>query len=307
MDDLCLWMPFSPYRVPEWRWRRAAQLHQTGRRIERRVDDEWVRHARDALHGRGRTGTPAAAVQAAREVWVGDPDRRGEIEARLLAGDTDAAIADQRALPELVVAAYALVYFDVRPAVASGASDWVLAQAVGYSPFGGFTAPLPWASWRLAAVAGGPLFADVVIAATTGRPLPPAFSGPGGADEVRVREFARLWVAAMAAVTPAAFAPVIREYRRVRTADSRRHGGKVRVEPMVLAMESYLLSRAVVGMKGDASVAAEHSLRDDPIVVTASSAGRTCGTGGERAREKQQARPPLAEPSDRSTRRTHAA
>jgi len=307
MDDLRLWMPGSPFRRPEWRWLRAVYLNQTGRRFDRRVDDDWVKHARDAIRGRGRSTSPAATVRAAQELWEGDPDRRGEIETRLLAGDTDVVIAGRMALPEKVIDAYSEVFFDVRPALATEATDWVLAEAAGFSPFAGFTRPLPWASWRLAAVAGGPLFVDVVIAATTGRPLPPAFSNSGGADEVRVRELARLWVAAMAAVTPAAFAGVMREYRRLRSDDARRRGRKVGVEPVLLAMESFLVSRAVAGTKGGASVATGHSLRDDSVVVTVPSSGQACGTGGGRAGGMQQTRLPSPELSRHSTGRTHAA
>ncbi len=304
MDDFLRWMPDSPYRVPEWRWLRAMHLNETGRRIDRRVDDAWVKHARDALRGRGRAGTLAATVRAAREMWNGDPDRRGEVEARLLAGDGDAAVAARTALPEEVIAAYAEVFFCVRPTLK--ATDWVLSEAVGYSPFIGFFAPLPWASWRLAAVAGGPLFADVVIATFTGRPLPPEFTEFGGADEVRVREFARLWVASMAAVTPAAFAVVLREYRRLRQDDARRRGRKVRVGPMVLAMESLLLSRSVVGIKNKPLATVGHHGREGVSDVHDQVGGTTHPHAGESASSRQHARPSSERPG-LSPRRTHAA
>lgn len=250
MDDFSRWLPFSPFRRPEWRWLRATYLHQTGRRRDRRLDDAWVDHARDALRGRGRGRSPADDVRAARGVWEGDPDRRGEVEARLLAADGDGEIASRTGVPERVVAAYAEVFFEVRPALATGGSDWLMSEAVGHSPFGGFTRPRPWAAWRLAAVAGGPRLMDVVIAATTGRPLPAAFAA-GGEDERHVRELARLWVALMAAVTPAAFAAVLRDYRRLRTADAKRRGRPAAARSMVDVMESLLLSRSVSGVSPD--------------------------------------------------------
>ena len=297
MDDLRHWMPGSPFRRPEWRWLRATHLNQTGRRIDRRVDDAWVEHARDAIRGRGRTNSSAAAVRAAREVWKGDRDRRGEVEARLLAGCTDADVADRVRLSERVVAAYAEVFFCVRPAVAAGASDWLLSEAVGYSTVFGFTRPLPHAAWRLAAVFGGPLFADVVIAATTGRPLPPAFRDPGGADELRVREMARLWAASMAAVTPAAFAGVLRDHRRLRTADDRRRGRKERVEPRILAMTSFLLS---------GSAAAGRHGRSDASGLSESAIDTTRGSGGEGAGSGRKYRLPSAGRPGPATRRTLA-
>lgn len=295
MDDIGRWLPDSPFCVPEWRWLRAAYLVEAGRRYDHRVDDEWVRHARDARRGRGRSNSPAATVREAREVWAGDPDRRGEVEARLLAGCTDADVADRVRLSERVVAAYAEVFFCVRPAVAAGASDWLLSEAVGYSTVFGFTRPLPHAAWRLAAVFGGPLFADVVIAATTGRPLPPAFRDPGGTEELRVRELARLWVAAMAAATPAAFACVLRDNRRLRTSDARRHGRKACVEPRILAMESFLLHRsATVGHLG----------RSDASGLSESAIDTTRGPGGEGAGSGRTDRLPSAGRPGHATRRT---
>ena len=88
-----------------------------------------------------------------------------------------------------MVEAYAEVFFCVRPTRL--ATDWLLARAVGCSPWSGFTGPLPGAAWKLAALAGGPILLDVVIAATTDRHLPHGFltgSGPRRAfEEERVR------------------------------------------------------------------------------------------------------------------------
>ena len=120
MDDFVRWMPDSPFRRPEWRWFRASYLHETARRMDGRVDDVRVKHVRDALRGRGRADTPAASVRAAREVWTRDTNEKGELEARLLAGQSDDAIADRLALPEEVVAAYAEVFFSVRDDSCSG-------------------------------------------------------------------------------------------------------------------------------------------------------------------------------------------
>jgi hypothetical protein len=210
-------------------------------------------------------------------------------------------------LPERVVTAYHEVFFDVGPALTTGATDWLLAEAVGWSPFGGFTAPLPWAAWRLAAVSGGPLLAGVVIATTSGRPLPPAFADPGGADDMHVRETARLWVAAMAAVTPAAFADVLREYRRFRMAETRHRGRTVRVESVVRSMESFLLSRSVSGVSGVSSSAVSHHEREDIGDVSEPVEGTTHSRGGESAGSGQQARLTSSQRPGPAARRTHAA
>ncbi len=95
----------------------------------------------------------------------------------------------------------------------------------------------------------------------------------------------------MVAVTPAAFASVIREYRRVRTADARRRGRKVRFEPTVLAMESLLMSRSVVGFTGEPLATVAHHGREDASGVIESADDRTRSPGEEPEGLGQQARP----------------
>src|SRR5207302_1211707 len=132
-------------------------------------------------------------------------------------------IAGRVGLPAAVVEAYEAAFFAVRGM--RQATDWLLIQAVGYCPFGGFTEPLPWAGWRLAGFTGGPLLVDLVIAATAGRPLPDGFvteAGPRGAyAAARSRLLARLWMWSMAAVTDEEFAHVVKVRQRLRDLDAR--------------------------------------------------------------------------------------
>src|SRR5690242_2438134 len=91
------WLPGSPFLSPAWRWMRARWWYEHGKRVSRRIDDDWVARAKRFLAACG-TGTPRpaprrtrcqdAAVQAAFDL-VDDPHprQRWEVEALLLTGE----------------------------------------------------------------------------------------------------------------------------------------------------------------------------------------------------------------------------
>lgn len=241
------WLPGSFYRKPSWRWSRAEYLTATGRRLDPRIDDDWVGHARAALRGRGG-GSAVAAVRAAQEIWAGDPALKAELEALLLTTEPLDRIAERFHLSATVVEAYAEVFFAVRPM--RRATDWLLTRAVGYSAIRGFIGPLPSSAWKLAALSGGPLLMDVVIAATTGRSLPAGFlKGTGRRRDyadARIRSLAEVWVAAMAATTDDEFARVVRARRQFRDLDASVTGRTAWVAPPVAAMEKFLVGLPIM-------------------------------------------------------------
>lgn len=240
--DPALWLPGSFRRRPEWRWLRAEFLAATRRRRDPRIDDDWVVDARTTLRNRGCGQPKVAAVEAAREIWTGDPAVKGELEALLLTAEPFDRVAGRFGLPASVVEAYAAVFFAVRPM--RRATDWLLTRAVGYSPFRGFTGPQPAAAWKLAALAGGPVLLDVVIAATTGRPLPEGFlKGTGrrrAYEDARIRLLAEMWVASMSATTDEEFARVAADRQQLRDLDARMTGRGTAAAQTVAAMEAFL-------------------------------------------------------------------
>ena len=249
--DHLAWMPGSFYRRPEWRWLRAEYLVATGCRRDARIDDDWVDLARAAIEGRSRS-KKSGDVHAARGVWAGDVSARAELEALLLTDEPIDRIAERFHISTAVVEAYAEVFFAVRPM--REATDWLLARAVGYSAIRGFTGPLPGAAWKLAALAGGPVLLDVVMAATTGRPLPHGFltgSGPRRAFEgQRVRLLARLWVATLAATSDADFARVVTARRRLRALEAKVTGFPQPVTRAVVRVERFLKALPAMHRKG---------------------------------------------------------
>src|SRR5262249_41147534 len=110
-------------RPPAWRWLRAQTLVERRRRVSPR-DDCWVRAAAAYLRGLARCAGEAAREKVARRFpevdaafalnRTGEPLRRAEVEARLLAGEDFAAVGEKCGLPIGAVARYHQVFFDVR-------------------------------------------------------------------------------------------------------------------------------------------------------------------------------------------------
>lgn len=216
------WLPFSFFRRPWWRWRRAEYLVATGRRRDPRLGDEWVVHARDALRGRGGSRSKAAAVRAAGDVWAAESEGKWLLEALLLTEESLDQVAERCGLPVAVVEAYGDVFFDVRSRRA--ASDWLLSRAAGYTPGLGFRGPQPAGVWKYAALFGGPHVLDQVVAVTTGHPLPAgAVKGTGPTRvfaEARLRLLTRLFVASVTAVTDQEVARVVEAREKLHDLDA---------------------------------------------------------------------------------------
>jgi hypothetical protein len=242
-DDPSQWMPGNFFKRPAWRWLRAGYMVKTGRRRDPRIDDEWVALARDVIRGRGTRKPSARALRAARDVWEGDPERRGRLEAWLLTDEAHAEIARRLNLPEDVINAFEKVFFDVR--VMRHAKDWLLRSAVGYLPFAGFTEPLPMAAWKFAAADGGARALEVMIAATTGGPLPEGSVRDRGwglaVEEALVRVKTRLMVYTLTALGVEANARVLKAQRQVRAWEKKLCGGSTQYWSILDAMERFLM------------------------------------------------------------------
>jgi hypothetical protein len=117
--------PHNPLRDPARRWRRATYLVEHDRRPSRVHDDAITRQAWRLLRGLARNPDEtarqrlekrlAAVAEARRFALSAEPLRRDELEARLLAGQDDDVIAVKLGLSPAGVAAYGLLFFDVRP------------------------------------------------------------------------------------------------------------------------------------------------------------------------------------------------
>lgn len=185
--------PRNPFRPLDWRWRRATLIPEPTTRRANRHDDSWVRHARRfvALRrgepGAGRRITITLRRQIDSALRLRSPmchEVRDHLEARLLAGQDDATIGLRLGLEPGVVAAYAALFFDVRPLLE--AHDSLL--LIGVGPELHDLEGEPRATLRAVAFLGGPFVIDALL----GRRGDPEAKGGEGPDPRAVRAFERL-------------------------------------------------------------------------------------------------------------------
>src|SRR5262245_44912699 len=159
----------SPFRPPDWRWRRAEHLVAAGRYYCRRRDDEATGRAVHYLRAltRGRGVLPAkvaklyADIHAAHRLFERGGQARVVVEARILARQTPGEVAWLTALPVEVVRAYEALFFDCRPFL--GARDWVFLHAIRGHEYADASVPDPGAVLKAFAFAGGPLVLEAVM------------------------------------------------------------------------------------------------------------------------------------------------
>lgn len=117
--------PDCPWAPPDWRWQRAANSLPT-------CHDPWCEWL--ATHQSGIPTEAGAGIIEALTVHAGDPLRRAEIEARVLADQPTEAIAQHGQISSAAVEAYEAVFFDVRSRLQ--AHGWIIYQAIGLKPSG---------------------------------------------------------------------------------------------------------------------------------------------------------------------------
>ncbi len=137
-------LPANPFKPLDWRWQRALQLLAPKTR-RRRWDDGGVVRAGsfckvlarvhgDSRHPRLVRGHPE--VLGAYNLRQGNPHDSSEIEARLLAGQSDEEIGDRIGVPPAVIDLYEQLFYEVRHRL--GCPDWIMATAIGPRLYEGF-------------------------------------------------------------------------------------------------------------------------------------------------------------------------
>ncbi len=166
--DLLTSSPRNPFRPLDWRWHRAKFTVNREPSRRRGIDDRWVARARRFLEAvvagpkQRRSRGPRIAILQAQTIRFGNfVELRIEIESRLLADQDDATIADRCRMTADVVAAYAALFFDVRPVLSS--SDYILFAGVGIQPQNLHNETVA-VDYKLAAYFGGPQVVDTLFA-----------------------------------------------------------------------------------------------------------------------------------------------
>ena len=162
--------PDNPFRPVDWRWERARQLGsgQSPRcRWDNKLTLDASRFLRDQEPAVGEFGG-SGQVDGAREILGALQIRRGvprrwwELEARILAGQSDEEIGSTLGVSGSIIEAYESLFFSVREKLY--ASDWVMCHVIGPKFYEGLSEQDIDIIWKLWAYRGGPLVLDGLIA-----------------------------------------------------------------------------------------------------------------------------------------------
>jgi hypothetical protein len=173
-------LPANPFRPPDWRWRGASQPPMKRSRRGCR-DDDWVvrcRRFQAKLEKAGGDVHQARLARAHKDVLAayllrqGEPRRRWEVEARVLAGQTDEEIGDRVGVDGTVIQAYEAMFFAVRTRLRC--CDWVMACVIGPKLWEGFDVGDVETVWKVVAYQCGPVVFDSLIENVREDGRPPA-------------------------------------------------------------------------------------------------------------------------------------
>ncbi|WP_165252743.1 hypothetical protein [Paludisphaera soli] len=159
--------PESPRLAVDWRWRLASSLRGAAAATGRGWADPWVDRAVARQDAQEVADSDCRAIGAdeslarALRLRDGGNRRRWEVEARLLAAEGDDAIARKCCMPAGAVAAFAAVFFDVRPRL--DRAGYIQHQAI--NPPVDASEPPAGRAWRALGYGGGPLVVDFLAAA----------------------------------------------------------------------------------------------------------------------------------------------
>ena len=298
--------PSNPLRRPHWRWEQARLLLDGRLRANRRRDDAWVLRARrfqrvmDEVGG--DPGHPRLArldrdVQGAYRLrCAADARPRWEVEARLVAGQAAAAIADRLGVAAGVAEAYAALYYAVADRLE--ALDWVAAVVFGPRRYDGLMAEDVDILAKIIAYNLGPPALDAFVAwlgwPGVARPRPMPSVG------ARLGRSLALLVAALTLRVDEASAPALlrladrlREFEGAAAAGAAAAGSAAPVfAPIALPTDAFFMPMPVVTAAPTAAAGPPDRPRR----------GRSCRTG---CRRRCGPRGPRLDPEPRPGRRRH--
>jgi hypothetical protein len=190
---------YDPHLTPDDRWKSAVATVAEGRRASTRHDPPevveavaFLRELDKAKDDKGREAVRARwpDLAAARRLYEGDGPLLWEVQARVLAGQTDAEVAAACGLTPGAVGYFETLFFSVRDKL--GAPDWVDRMAIRPGSTSWAACGDLGEAWRSLGYHGGLLVLDLVVAATVGRPLPAWVAAREGAGDVKLGERLRL-------------------------------------------------------------------------------------------------------------------
>jgi hypothetical protein len=236
------------FRQLDWRWRLAQRIVTDGARLSSNCADPVIatlaRFLRAERRGPDRRqsspGSPWPAIDRARALAGEGGLKVATVQAYILTGLGDRAIARRCGLDAETVAWYESAFFHVRDRLA--ARDWLTFRPVGVSAASGYRDLA--AVWRGFGAFAGVLALELVIACTTDEPLPArirsTLKGSSAIEELQIRLVVKVVVALLRAHSPAEVRSIILIRRRARRVYRALTGRRDDPSPMALFQEKFL-------------------------------------------------------------------
>jgi hypothetical protein len=132
--DLKTYMHFYSYGPPpaHWRWElasRTAPSRMSLKKIEK-IAGTWIRKSVEHLRSRS---SKYPEIEAARRIQETESALRDELEARIMAEQSDEEIAAKMELAQEVIEAYEGIFFDVRSRLS--VTGWIRCNAMRWTPY----------------------------------------------------------------------------------------------------------------------------------------------------------------------------
>jgi len=147
----------DPYLSPRWRWNRARKASR-GIKARPAYSDLMIESAASYLND--ETPESNVAIANARGIFKANGLLRAELEARVMANEPVAEIADRCQISEEVVTTYETLFFDVRH---FRESDWALIEVINLAHLKGFRNDQIRQFWSYLAIAGGEVVLQFAI------------------------------------------------------------------------------------------------------------------------------------------------
>jgi hypothetical protein len=158
-----------------------------------------------------------SGVEGAVRLHTNAGSMKDEVEAHILAGESDAEIASRVGVSESTIKVYEIAFFCVRDRLR--ARDWIAVRVIGRTFPPGNDARI----WKHFAYHGGPYAFELVLAVTRGRPFPAEVRATFRIDppyqEARLRLLVQLNISILRASSFAEIAHLVDVYEKARRTD----------------------------------------------------------------------------------------
>jgi len=151
----------DPFIKPDWRWTNVKEASAVLKVLEYFRGKETPEFLEYVAQLRTTGDFHDRDARTARKIYEQNGLLRSEIEARIVAGETDEQIATKIGTSSQVIKLYESIFFFVRPYIGTG---WLVMNTIGLDPgFFGFKNNDLRPLWCKYALAGGPVIVDAFI------------------------------------------------------------------------------------------------------------------------------------------------